>query len=40
VIREQFPSGDYPPHASMEQRIVMMLLEAPGRMGIKGGLEK
>ncbi|KAI6243360.1 Glyco-tran-10-N domain-containing protein [Aphelenchoides fujianensis] len=40
VIREQFPSGDYPPKVSDEQRTILILPEAPGRAGVRKGLAK
>ncbi|KAI6171175.1 Glyco-tran-10-N domain-containing protein [Aphelenchoides bicaudatus] len=40
IIREQFPSGDYPPHANEDQRVVLMLPEAPGREPVMKGLKK
>ncbi|KAI6198790.1 Glyco-tran-10-N domain-containing protein [Aphelenchoides besseyi] len=40
VIREQFPSGEYPPKASAEQRVMILLPEAPGREPVQKGLAK
>ncbi|KAI6212625.1 hypothetical protein M3Y94_00048400 [Aphelenchoides besseyi] len=40
VIREQFPSGEYPAKASAEQRVMILLPEAPGREPVQRGLAK
>ncbi|KAI6216498.1 Fucosyl transferase [Aphelenchoides besseyi] len=40
VIREQFPSGEYPAKASAQQRVMILLPEAPGRLAVQKGLAK
>ncbi|KAI6198520.1 Fucosyl transferase [Aphelenchoides besseyi] len=40
LIREQFPSGEYPAKASAQQRVIIVLPEAPGRLAVQKGLAK